>query len=75
LTIGAFELQKNESILGSMPPVNDQIVRFLKFQRRNFEDLMRLQLAKLQAGKDTVDNDYRIKPEGHLVFFNCGHRG
>ena len=24
---------------------------------------------------DSVDNDYKVKPEGHLVMFSCGHRG
>ena len=58
-----------------MPPVNDKIVNFMKFQRQHFDYLLQIQVNKVSQKIDSVDNDYRIKPEGQLVFLNCGHRG
>ena len=43
----------------------------LNFQRATFRRLLELQEAK----DETLENDYLIKPEGHLVMVTCGHRG
>lgn len=61
--------------MGQLPSDSDQINNFLKFQQRQFEMLLQIQEDKLSMQTDTIDNDFKIKPEGHLVFLNCGHRG
>lgn len=36
-----------------------------------FKKLLAIQRAK----NETTENDYFVKPEGHLVWVTCGHRG
>ena len=75
ITILSFELQKDGSIVGKMPEKNNQILEFMKFQKKQFETLIAIQHKKISQNEDTIDNDFKCKPEGHLVFLNCGHRG
>ena len=58
-----------------MPEKNNQILEFMKFQKKQFETLIAIQHKKIAQNEDTIDNDFKCKPEGHLVFLNCGHRG
>ena len=46
-------------------------LQLLSFQRAIFRKLLQIQLRKTE----TVENDYHVKPEGHLVLVTCGHRG
>ena len=40
-----------------------------------FNKLLKIQHAKLESGRDAIDNDFKTKAEGHLIFMTCGHRG
>lgn len=48
-----------------------QFLCLLHFQKALFNKL----LVTQQAKHETTENDYHVRPEGHLVLVTCGHRG
>lgn len=54
-----------------MPMYKSHFISFLSFQCEMFRQLLIVQERKAE----TVENDYLVKPEGHLVLVTCGHRG
>ena len=46
-------------------------LQLLSFQRAIFRKLHLIQIRK----NETTENDYLVRPEGHLVLVTCGHRG
>jgi len=47
----------------------------MRFQQKMFHKLLKIQRHRVDSGIDSVENDYKRKPEGHLVYLSCGHRG
>ena len=54
-----------------MPTYKNHFLCFLSFQCAIFRKLLTVQKLK----GETTENDYLVKPEGHLVMVTCGHRG
>ena len=63
--------KQRDSVLSQMPTVKTHFLQFLAFQRGIFRKLLHVQLRKVEL----LENDYYVKPEGHLVLVTCGHRG
>ena len=70
LVISSLQSQKG-SVLDQMPTYKNHFLCFLSFQCSIFRKLLAVQQAK----EESKDNDYMVKPEGHLVLVTCGHRG
>jgi len=70
VAITALDKQR-DSVLTQMPTYKSHFLQFLAFQRAIFRKMLNVQLRK----SETLDNDYFVKPEGHLVLVTCGHRG
>jgi hypothetical protein len=70
LAITSLDKQR-DSVLDQMPTYKHHFMCLLSFQRAIFQKLMNIQKKKTE----NLDNDYLIKPEGHLVLVTCGHRG
>ena len=70
LIVTALENQSG-SVLEQMPTYKNHYLCFLSFQRAIFRKLLNVQQMK----DETTENDYLVKPEGHLVMISCGHRG
>ena len=69
--IEAVEMQDRKSTLGRSQTYKSQFLLFLNYQKAIFERLRQIQVDK----NESLDNDYMAKPEGHLVWVTCGHRG
>ena len=48
-----------------------QFLQILQFQKSVFSRLLAIQDGK----QEHIENDYHVRPEGHLVQVSCGHRG
>jgi len=70
VAITALDKQR-DSVLTQMPTYKSHFLQFLAFQRAIFRKMLNVQLRK----SETLENDYLVKPEGHLVLVTCGHRG
>ena len=70
ISIRALDEQK-DSALEKMTIYKNHYLQMFGFQRAIFRKLLQIQLRKTE----TVENDYHVRPEGHLVLVTCGHRG
>jgi len=70
LVIMALDKQR-DSMLSQIPTYKTHFLQLLSFQRSIFRRLHTIQLNKAES----LENDFYVKPEGHLVLVTCGHRG
>ena len=70
LIVNSFDHPNNKAFK-QVPTYKNHFLCFLKFQRAIFKNLLAVQQRK----HETTENDYLVKPEGHLVYVSCGHRG